>query len=185
MKVLKNEKTTLRVKISKRLAQFSEIDKQKADAVIFKKVLSRPEIIQSKSICVYVSTHNEVDTKKIIEHLLVIGRNVVVPRIADDRLLLYIIKSLDDLQAGIFGIDEPKEGTSRVDTSSVDLFIVPGLAFDRNGHRLGRGGGYFDKLLTGVTVPKIGLAYVKQIVAEVPYTSYDISMTALITEEDS
>jgi len=68
--------------------------------------------------------------------------------------------------------------------TSVDLFIVPGLGFDRKLHRLGRGGGFYDRLLSEVTVPKIGLAYECQVLAEVPHTSYDIPMTALITEEE-
>jgi len=68
------------------------------------------------------------------------------------------------------------------DPKSVDLFIVPGLAFDRQGHRLGRGGGFYDRLLKDVTVPKIALAFEFQVLAEVPYTSYDVLMTMVITE---
>lgn len=70
-------------------------------------------------------------------------------------------------------------------TSDVDLFIVPGVAFDRKGNRLGRGSGYYDRLLTGIGVPKIGLAYSFQIVAEVPHSSYDVPMTMVITEEET
>jgi len=76
---------------------------------------------------------------------------------------------------------EPDEASN----TPIDLFIVPGLGFHRQLHRLGRGGGYYDKLLSSVTVPKIGLAYACQVVAEVPLTSYDVSMTAVITEEDT
>jgi 5-formyltetrahydrofolate cyclo-ligase len=64
----------------------------------------------------------------------------------------------------------------------VDLFIVPGVAFDKKGNRLGRGRGFYDRLLKGVTVPKIGLAYEIQMVAKVPVTSYDIPMDIVVTE---
>ena len=63
-----------------------------------------------------------------------------------------------------------------------DLYIVPGLAFDRKGNRLGRGRGYYDRLLSGVAAPKIGLAFDIQVVAEVPCSSYDVPMDMVITE---
>lgn len=68
--------------------------------------------------------------------------------------------------------------------SRADLFIIPGIVFDHNGWRLGWGKGYYDKLLSGVAVPKIGLAYQKQIVAHVPHTSYDVPMDTVVTEEN-
>lgn len=70
-----------------------------------------------------------------------------------------------------------------VDAPTADLFIVPGLAFDTMGRRLGRGGGFYDRLLADVTVPKIALAFDFQVLAEVPYTLYDISMTMIVTEK--
>lgn len=65
---------------------------------------------------------------------------------------------------------------------TADLYIVPGLAFDRQGNRLGRGKGYYDRLLSGVTAPKIGLAFDVQLVAEVPHTLYDVPMDLVVTE---
>lgn len=178
-------KTVLRAKINKLLLQMSVKDKTKGDSDIIKKLLSRPEIIPSHTICTYVSYGGEVDTKKLIEQLLVIGKAVVVPKIKDNNLKLHRIFSLDDLERGHFGIPEPGSNCPVVDKQSVDLFIVPGIAFDRQGHRLGRGDGYYDKLLAGVTVPKIGLAYACQVIAEVPHTSYDVPMTALVTEKEA
>ena len=70
-----------------------------------------------------------------------------------------------------------------VDALSADLFIVPGMAFDRQGNRVGRGGGFYDRLLAHVTVPKIALAFDFQVLAEVPHTLYDISMTMIVTEK--
>ena len=70
-----------------------------------------------------------------------------------------------------------------VDAGDADLFIVPGVAFDRQGNRVGRGGGFYDRLLAHVTVPKIALAFDFQVLAEVPHTLYDISMTMIVTEK--
>lgn len=65
----------------------------------------------------------------------------------------------------------------------VDLYIVPGVAFDKKGNRLGRGLGWYDRFLTQVRAPKIGLAYEAQMVAEVPHTSYDIPMDMVVTQK--
>lgn len=182
MKELKEDKAVIRLKIIKLLSHVSVKDKQKADLRILETILSRAEIIPSQTVCTYVSFDKEVDTKQLIERLLEIGKTVVVPKITEDGLVIHKLRSLDDLEAGHFGIPEPKNSCAVVAKSSVDLFIVPGVAFDRKGNRMGRGHGYYDKLLTGVTVPKIGLAYECQVVAEVPHTSYDVPMTALVTE---
>lgn len=66
---------------------------------------------------------------------------------------------------------------------SADLYIVPGIAFDRQGNRLGRGRGYYDRLLAHVTAPKIGLAFSVQVIDKIPVTSYDVPMTMVITEK--
>jgi len=70
------------------------------------------------------------------------------------------------------------------DTTHVDLYIVPGVAFDRNGNRLGRGGGYYDRLLQNKKAIKIGLAYEMQMVAEAPHTRYDVPMDMVVTETE-
>jgi len=71
----------------------------------------------------------------------------------------------------------------RTQAKTADLFIVPGLAFDLHGHRVGRGGGFYDRLLKDVSAPKIALAFDFQVLAEVPHTLYDISMTTIVTEK--
>jgi len=126
-------------------------DKKKADTAISKTVLQRPEVIDAKTICSYISYGGEADTKQLITQLKKTGKIVVGP----DAAL----------------------------KTSPDLFIVPGLGFDRELHRLGRGGGYYDKLLADVTVPKIGLAYEIQMVAKVPHTAYDVPMDTVVTEK--
>lgn len=83
----------------------------------------------------------------------------------------------------MYHILEPKKKTAIIDPKSIDLYIVPGIAFDRNGYRLGHGKGYYDRLLAGINVPKIGLAYSVQVVAELPRSSYDVPMTMVVTEE--
>lgn len=90
-----------------------------------------------------------------------------------------------DLQGrGLFGLCQPARPWRRLPPERMDLVIVPGLAFDRNGHRLGRGGGYFDRFLEKVPaqVPRIGLAFRFQVVARLPRESHDQPVDRVITD---
>ena len=159
--------------------------KVKTNQIIADKLFARPEWKKSHVICIYISLPDEVDTKLLVNVLLKQGKTVVVPKVssADDKVVLHVIKSMDDLAPGALQILEPIDGSPVILVDAVDLFIVPGVAFDRLGHRLGWGKGHYDRLLAGVMVPKIGLAYAIQVIAQVPRSSYDISMDRIITEK--
>jgi 5-formyltetrahydrofolate cyclo-ligase len=156
---------------------------QDADTIICTRVMARPEWEKADTICLYFSREDEVDTKPLLAAALSAEKIVVFPRIVRDTLVLHRISSIKDFSRGRYHILEPKKTTPIVDTKSVDLFIVPGVAFDQNGNRLGHGKGYYDKLLAGNPAAKIGLGYAFQMVAEVPHTSYDVPMTIVVTEE--
>lgn len=86
------------------------------------------------------------------------------------------------LELGSFHIEEPV-GDDVVDTSILDLIVVPGVAFDRRGGRLGRGKGYYDRLLSGTRATKIGVAYHFQLLDEIPVEAHDVPMDMIITDE--
>ncbi len=163
----------------------TQTEKQKASQIICKTLLVRPECKKATAICVYVSLPEEVDTRNIFQTLFEQKKSVIVPRVEGSHLRLHQIQSMDDLTKGSFGIAEPKRSCPEVETSFVDLFIVPGIAFDRSGYRLGWGKGYYDRLLAGVSATKIGLAYSFQIVSRLPHTGYDIPMDIVITEHET
>jgi len=145
--------------------------------------MARPQWRKAEIICLYMSTAEEVDTKPLLAAALTENKQVVFPRVEQDRLVLHHIRSIKDFTRGVYRILEPKKSTSVVDPKSVDLFIVPGIVFDRDGYRLGWGKGYYDRLLTGISAPKIGLAYACQVIAELPRSSYDVPMTMVVTEK--
>ena len=135
---------------------------------------------------IYMATLTEVQTDTIIEEALHRGKRVVVPAIINNRINLVEIDDLHPMhfRVGPFGIREPLCNPAReVKKETVDLFIVPGVAYDKTGKRLGRGGGYYDRLLEGVTVPIIGLSFEMQMVDDLPVESTDINMDQIITEE--
>ena len=113
------------------------------------------------------------------------GRTFGYPCVEHDRLGLYAAASLFDLQPGRWGIREPLAIPERaINFGSIDLILVPGVAFTRAGARLGRGGGYYDRLLSGLPsgVCKIGVCFDAQIVAELPVHSHDQHVDFVATE---
>ncbi len=159
-------------------------DRLDADRIICDKVMNRPEWQKAETICLYMSTPEEVDTKPLLAAALTVGKRVVFPRVDEERLVLHQVRSVKDFTCGIYKILEPKKSTPVVSPKSVDLFIVPGITFDWEGYRMGYGKGYYDRLLAGLDAPKIGLAYAIQMVAQVARSSYDVPMTMVITEEE-
>lgn len=163
----------------------SQTEKQKASQTISKTLRARPECRKATAICVYVSLPDEVDTTTLLRAFIHQKKTVVVPRVAGKELTLHRIRTLRDLRTGSFGIAEPKRSCPEIEKSLVDLFIVPGIAFDRQGFRLGWGKGYYDRLLKGVKAPKIGLAFASQIVPRLFHKRYDIPMDIVITEHET
>ena len=177
------DKQTLREHVSTLKQDLPQKEKTAANKVIAAGVFAHPWVAAAKRVCVYISLPDEVDTRRIIDAFFKAGKTVIVPKIVGDHLMLMPIDSWTDVRPGEFGILEPV-GSQFIHASEVDVFLVPGVAFDAEGHRLGRGRGYYDKLLAKVHAPIIGLAYACQVVAQVPVASYDVSVTDIITEKE-
>lgn len=108
-------------------------------------------------------------------------KRIVLPVVIGEELELRLYTGPHDLAIGPYGIAEP---TGEVFTryESIDLAIVPGVAFDASGHRLGRGKGYYDKLLPHITAFKMGICFPFQLVDEVPAEPFDVCMNTIITK---
>lgn len=136
----------------------------------------------SNNFCVYCSLSREVQTDEFIMYLLNQHKNVAIPRITNENLTLHYISSLADVRISSHRIREPINTYEPIDAKDIDVFVIPGLAFDRFGTRLGRSKGYYDKVLQGVTAPKIGLAFSEQIFPLLPKNNHDIVMDIIITD---
>lgn len=156
---------------------------------IIRKLMDSEWYGKSKSIMSYISFNHEVATKDLISHALEHEKRVLVP-ITDKVSKKLILSELKDfsieLQLGTYGILEPKpEFVRRVeDYRLLDLVIVPGLVFAQNGHRVGYGGGYYDKLLEVLDrrTISIGVAYAFQVVDKLPAEVFDQKVDYIITE---
>ncbi len=159
-------------------------------------VLTKSELIKNrlfqinefkkiKNILFYVSYDGEVLTHNAIKEAL-IDKKVVVPisKKEDHSLILSKLDSFEDLQEGQYGILEPKkERIKEISIDKIDLAIVPGIAFDLNGNRIGHGKGYYDRLLKNIKATIIGLAYEFQVIKKIPIDDYDKQVDIIITEK--
>jgi 5-formyltetrahydrofolate cyclo-ligase len=150
------------------------------------KALKLREYLAARSVALYSSAHNEVDTEAILEDALGTGRQVYFPRLNQRNRPEFVqIFSKADLTAGRFGFAEPAGKNVLVPEDSAGLAVfIPGVLFDRRGHRLGRGGGWYDRALAqfGNRGVFIGLAYEIQIVESLSVESWDQKVHYVITE---
>lgn len=156
---------------------------KQASRIITQSVLEEIKKLASANILVYLASGNEVDTTLLVRQLTAKTR-VIVPKYFEktDNYQLVSLENLADLEEGPFGIWQPKS-TEVVDPESIDVAIIPGVAFDKKGVRLGYGKGVFDKLLANSKAYKIGLAYDFQIVMKLPREKHDLVMDMVVTEK--
>jgi len=148
-----------------------------------------PEFVRAKTILFYVATRDEVKTESMIKKALEYGKRVVVPisNVKERTLNLSEIKDFDELEPGAFNIPEPKKQFLRpVSSEEIDLVIVPGVAFDEKGNRIGYGMGFYDRFLRNVKkhILVIGLAYEFQIIKKIPVDDKDVTVHKVVSEKE-
>lgn len=119
----------------------------------------------------------------MIKRALAEGKRVALPKVKGNGLELFEIREFEkEVSPGVWGIPEPNEH-NRIILEAVDLVIVPGLAFDERGDRLGYGAGFYDKLLASHVKPTVALAFEVQMVKQVPAVQHDIRINKIVTEK--
>ena len=152
---------------------------------IFKQFLSIEKIRHASRFMLYVDFRNEVATREIISDLLDLGKEVYLPVTLknEKKLIPKRIFSLDDLVPGAYGILEPRIDAPTIDNSLLDVVIVPGSVFDKNGYRTGYGGGYYDRFLENTDAIRVGVCFDFQLVDDVFPEEHDKRMDFIITEK--
>ena len=158
---------------------------QNSQQAVCEKYLEWDIFLQANIIHCFLSLSTEFDTTTILENCYRLGKTVVVPIFTKEttNIELGILKESDDLTLGDFGVRQPSQVVPTIHAKEVDLWFIPGLAFDLSGHRLGYGKGYYDRLLSHIQKPLVGLCLESQIVEHVPTDSFDVSMNFLMTEK--
>ncbi|MDR3127463.1 MAG: 5-formyltetrahydrofolate cyclo-ligase [Tannerellaceae bacterium] len=144
-----------------------------------------PLFIRARRLALYYPLHGEIDTIPLLEcwkH----SKALFLPLVSGTTLHLLPYFPGDKLVEGAFGTMYPEGALPHlVDTDCIDLIIVPGLAFDRQGNRLGRGKGFYDRFLSTLNTPRIGICFQYQLLDEVPFNVEDIPMDKIITEKET
>lgn len=180
-------KKEMRKKVHHALHQIPIEQHRQLSLDIKKKLLSEPSILNSEIIAITISKHPEVDTYEIIEDLWRLGKKVAVPKCNPKLRTMdfYIITQFSQLETVYMDLKEPiPSETVHVCPKEIDVLIVPGIVYDKNGYRIGYGGGYYDRYLTQFHGTLISLAFELQMVKEVPKESHDIPVDIIITEKN-
>ena len=144
-------------------------------------VVNTEEFQHAKVVGAYFAIGSEVLTELIIGRAKMLGKKIALPRVEEDKIAFYELPLTNTLVKGKFGIMEPPPYKPM---DKMDILVVPGIAFDKNGNRLGYGKGFYDRLLADKrTKFSIGLAYSFQLIEILPYDLYDKRLDAIASED--
>jgi 5-formyltetrahydrofolate cyclo-ligase len=180
--MIQTEKTAMRQQIKDRLAALKELEK-KAASKAAALLLEQQELWkQAATLLFYAPLPAEVDIWPLFEDSLRAGKRVFLPRHSDGIYsACEVTNPAEELQMGRFGIREPIDTCPEIGLNRLDFVLVPGIAFDLHGRRLGRGRGYYDQLLADVRGRICGVAFDEQIVPEIPVEPHDILVNCILT----
>lgn len=161
----------------------SDVEKSVSDNNIFTYFVNSSFFNDYDTFLIYISVNNEVDTMNIIRYLSDNNKKIAIPYCSGKEMDFYYIKSLDDLIEGKFGIPSVDiKASEKAKNFNNVLCIVPAVAYDFSGHRLGYGGGYYDRFLSVNNIDTLGLCYEKCIAENLPHESYDIKIDYVLTD---
>lgn len=180
---IRSEKASLRSKYLEKRKKLSDGYIHQKSEQITQNLLDTKLLTETRSVGLYYPVNGEVDITLVFRELYRTGRDLCFPRVEDSRLVFYIVTELKDLVPGSFNIPEPLSSNKKVATYELDVILIPGLAFDRFGHRIGYGKGYYDRALSGIEVDRIiGVCYDFQLVERVPSGNDDRKAGYIVTE---
>ncbi|WP_164985152.1 5-formyltetrahydrofolate cyclo-ligase [Ammoniphilus sp. CFH 90114] len=173
--------------LSKRSQIESSIRKKKSEQIV-RQILDNQSYKEAKTLFSFVPFGDEVDIRELLSTALQEGKEVVIPKtfVEKKEMVPYLFRGWETLVPGIYGILEPDpEISPTANLEKIDLIIMPGVAFDHNGGRLGYGGGYYDRFLSKLPkLPRmIAPCFVEQIVESIPMDDHDFRMETIVTDE--
>ena len=174
------DKKELRRQISKRKREMTEAEIENASRILGEKFVNSQAYRDAKTIYGYMPYNQEVRTVPMMEQALRDGKRVAVPKVYGDTMKFIYLNDLTKVEAGAYNIPEPvADGPVAEDKTA--LVLMPGLAFDEKGNRMGYGGGFYDKFLASEPDhPTVALCYAFQMVDEIPTEAYDIPVDLVL-----
>ncbi|WP_019414929.1 5-formyltetrahydrofolate cyclo-ligase [Paenisporosarcina sp. TG20] len=181
------EKSILRKMTLQVLNEMELLEHQQKSQKIQKRLIKEDDIKNAQIIGITLSSLPEVDTWNLIEELWNQGKQVAVPKCnpISREMNFYVIDSYNQLEVVYMKLKEPIPNmTKSVNENQIDVLIVPGVVFDRRGYRIGFGGGYYDRFLSGYGGPTVALAFNSQMIEKVPVERFDLPVNIILTESE-
>ncbi|HWD18896.1 MAG TPA: 5-formyltetrahydrofolate cyclo-ligase [Verrucomicrobiae bacterium] len=181
---LAGQKKALRLDLRARLKALTSEERRFGSLAACDQLRAQPLWRAAGCILFYAPLSSELDLAPLLAEALATGKTAALPGYvaATGLYEAFVITHLtDDCAPGRFGIAEPKPGCARLPLNRLDLALTPGVGFDETGHRLGRGQGFYDRLLAQTAAIKCGVAFDLQVVERIPAEPHDIRMNCLLT----
>lgn len=182
------KKKLIREEILKKRKELSKETRDIYSEAIMNKLLSSSYYKDAKTIMCFVNFSTEVNTLNFIKRAIDDGKRIVVPITYPEtkQLKPSLLKDLNELEPGFYNILTPKKEFERfIDPKEIDLVIVPGVAFRKDGYRVGYGGGYYDRFLSKIAnVTKLAICFSLQVIEDLPTDHFDIPVDYIYTEKD-
>lgn len=186
---ISTNKATQRKKIRDYKKLIPSTTQNEMSSSICRLLLNHPLVASSSTVLLYWSLPDEVNTHTLIDNLHHTGKTILLPKvISDTDMTIHEYRGASSMSEGAFGIQEP--ATPSIPISDIKKLIeehnivgiIPGMAFDKSNHRLGRGKGYYDRLLNALpNLYKIGVCYPFQMLDHIPADAHDVTMNEVIT----
>ncbi len=180
------DKAGLRKELLSKRDNIPPVVRRAKNKMVLERMLSLEEFRNAGIIFFFASFRTEVDTAEMIKSALTSGKRVLLPKVDKDRheLLLYEIRDFGELVPGYMGIPEPSFQGRQMSINDADIVIIPGAGFDASGNRIGYGGGYYDRLLSGLQKQSLVIApaYEEQVVDSIPSEPHDIRVQMIVTD---
>lgn len=174
------KKEDIRIRVKAQKALLSDQEKASAAAAAFALLESTASFMMSDKILMYHSLPDEISTLDFLDRWSS-SKHFFLPRVNGVNLDI-LPYDRSTLQLGAFQIEEP-QGDDTADIADIEMIIVPGVAYDRRGNRVGRGKGFYDRLLAGTKALKVGVAYDFQLVDEIDAEPHDVKVDLIITDQ--
>lgn len=178
------EKQALRKAVRANERALEQFYRDDSAAAICRRVTELPEYATARTVMAFVGTVREIDTTALLHHILQSGRTLCLPRCsAGHSMALCRVTALEQLAPGAYGILEPVESCPLLEPEDIDLVITPCVSCDRQGNRLGQGGGYYDRFFERCLSPAVLLCRERLLVEYVPMEPHDKRFSLIVTEK--
>ena len=177
-------KASIRKSVLKKMKGLEPEIKRVADQSLIQRLRSLPAYQEASVMATYLSFPHEVDTSFLIDAAQADGKQVVIPKTYPKGRMEFVAYDPQKLKQTAFGLLEPEEGSQAIDQSEIDLIHVPGVAFQKDGYRLGYGGGYYDRYLADFDGATVSTIYACQEVDFAP-APHDIPVQEVLVDEST